>query len=94
MVKEFITNEDLHNNIKDGQKTFRVKKDAILTPLALDLVKKENIELIFDDKFSEQSFNDPCHNKKEDINVAYFTKEIILKFFYLMLKIRLFEELA
>jgi acetoin:2,6-dichlorophenolindophenol oxidoreductase subunit alpha len=95
LAKDIITNEYLSNNLKKGQKTLSIKKGAILTHLALDLIKKENIKLIFEDELPENnSKNDLYHNKKEDFIATDLPNEIILKFYYLMLKIRLFEELA
>jgi acetoin:2,6-dichlorophenolindophenol oxidoreductase subunit alpha len=93
--KDIITNEVLEKILKEGQKTLNIKKDVILTPLALDLIRKENIELNFEDGSSiKRSIDNLFKNKEEDYKITDLHAELILKFYYLMLKIRLFEELA
>ena len=95
MSKDVITQEILEKILKEGQNLLVITKDTILTPLAMDLINKENIKLDYrDDVILDNPDNNFSKIKETVYDIGKFPVELILKFYTLMLKIRLFEEVV
>ena len=59
MSKDIITREILEKILKEGQNLLVITKDTILTPLAMDLINKENIKLDYrEDSILDNPDND------------------------------------
>ena len=95
LSKDIITKEILEKILKEGQNLLVITKDTILTPLAMDLINKENIKLDYqDDIILDNPESDFSKIKKATDDINNLPLELILKFYTLMLKIRLFEEVV
>ena len=95
MSKDIITKEILEKILKEGQNLLVITKDTILTPLAMDLINKENIKLDYRDDVTLASPDNDLSKIKETVyDIDKFPTQLILKFYTLMLKIRLFEEVV
>ena len=95
MSKDIITREILEKILKEGQNLLVITKDTILTPLAMDLINKENIKLDYRDNIILDNPDNDFSKIKEIIyDIGKFPAQLILKFYTLMLKIRLFEEVV
>lgn len=95
MSKDVITQEILEKILKEGQNLLVITKDTILTPLAMDLINKENIKLDYrDDVILGYPDNNFSKIKETIYDINNFPTQLILKFYTLMLKIRLFEEVV
>ena len=95
LSKDIITREILEKILKEGQNLLVITKDTILTPLAMDLINKENIKLDYrDDVILDNPDNDFSKIKEIIYDIGKVPVELILKFYTLMLKIRLFEEVV
>ncbi len=84
MARRFITEEQIKDIIKSGGKTVNIPKSAIVSPLAMDLIKEKKLKIIYK----------KTKSGNRNYNLKDFPKELILSFYEIMLKIRLFEELA
>jgi len=93
--KQLITQKMIEEMLKSSKKILSISKDTILTPLAMDLINKENIKLDYrDDVILYNPDNDSSKIKETIYDVGKFPAQLILKFYTLMLKIRLFEEVV
>ena len=80
MQNEIITREIIENLAKDANGRIVLEKGTIITPLAYDYIVEKKIKLEF-----SQDEKPPLDD------IPY---DSILKLYYLMLKIRMFEEMA
>lgn len=108
MTKNLITQKDIEDILKQNTKTLVISADTIVSPLALDLIVKHGIKLIYDDKNCQGNItaisSSGTYDKTQagsseaalqtSYNPGDFPQELVLKFYYTMLKIRLFEELV
>ena len=95
MDKKLITQEMIEEMLKSSIKILSISKDTILTPLAMDLINKENIKLDYqDDTILDGPQSSLSKAGKDSYDISSFPAELILKFYTLMLKIRLFEEVV
>jgi acetoin:2,6-dichlorophenolindophenol oxidoreductase subunit alpha len=93
--KKLITQEVIEEMLKSSIKILSISKDTILTPLALDLINKENIKLDYgNDSILNNPDNDFSGIKETVYDIGKFPAQLILKFYTIMLKIRLFEEVV
>ena len=76
--EKLITEKDVIELLEAGTKNLSISKDTIITPLALDMIAENSIEIEYRDG-----------NDLKDLPA-----ELLLKFYYLLLKIRLFEEIV
>jgi len=95
LQKEIVTKEYAEKLAGQEAGTITLKKGAIITPLAYDYIRENNLKLEFADggetggiKKGEEGFKKGSHNFEE---LPYST---VLQFYYLMIKIRFFEEFA
>ena len=95
MPKNIITKECIENMMIEKSDTIILQKDSIITSIALDYIKEKNLKVIYQDK---SEFNNTGEEsavyKKDYYNINNLSSNLVLQFYYLMLKIRLFEELA
>ncbi|MBC8388300.1 MAG: thiamine pyrophosphate-dependent dehydrogenase E1 component subunit alpha [Actinobacteria bacterium] len=95
MDRKIITQEDVKEIISAGGKRLVILDDTTITSLARDLINKEGIKLEYKDKTKVDPLKNNSTRTKETVySINDFTKDLILQFYYLMLKIRLFEQLA
>lgn len=95
MNKNIITRENLETILKEGKDFLIISKDTIVTPLAKDLIDKEGIKLKYEDNDKSPALKDYYIGiNNSNYKLEEFSQKLILNFYYLMLKIRLFEELA
>jgi len=103
--KKLITQEIIEEMLKNSIKILSISKDTIVTPLAMDLINKSGVTVNYSDKNYENKItSDAVQIKNPQIDLALtveisydikdFPVELILKFYTLMLKIRLFEEVV
>jgi acetoin:2,6-dichlorophenolindophenol oxidoreductase subunit alpha len=103
--KKLITQEIIEEMLKNSEKSLSISKDTIITPLAMDLIGKSGVIVNYSDKNYENKItSDAAGIKNPQIDLAATAKvpydfekfpvELILKFYTLMLKIRLFEEVV
>lgn len=82
MDKKLITQKDIEDILKSGNMNLYIPGDSIVTPLAKEMAMEKGVTLSY-----EKETGEPCEIKD-------FSKDLTLSFYYLMLKIRLFEELV
>jgi acetoin:2,6-dichlorophenolindophenol oxidoreductase subunit alpha len=103
--KKLITQEIIEEMLKNSEKSLSISKDTIITPLAMDMISKNGVTINYSDKNYENKItSDAVGIKNPQIDLAATAKvpydfekfpvELILKFYTLMLKIRLFEEVV
>jgi hypothetical protein len=93
--RKIITQEDVKEIISAGGKRLVILNDTTITSLARDLINKEGIKLEYKDKTKVDPLENNSIKTKETVySINDFTKDTVLQFYYLMLKIRLFEQLA
>ena len=99
-----ITQKDIEELLKGNKKSLSVSQNTIITPSAMDLIRKNGVMLDYTDIiYGNKITSDAVQGKNPGIDsssaaeISYdikdFTTDLLLKFYYLMLKIRLFEEL-
>jgi acetoin:2,6-dichlorophenolindophenol oxidoreductase subunit alpha len=106
MTKNLITQKDIEDILKQNTKLLVISRDTIVSPLALDLIAEHGLKLSYDEKGCQDSTSaissNVCDKTQEgppetpsvSYNLKDFSQELVLKFYYTMLKIRLFEELV
>lgn len=105
MNKKLITQKEIEKFLGSGSKSLTISRDTIITPLAEDLIRKNEILLNFIDEIYENKITSELIQGKNfsDVSLciektAYdpsdFSSNLVLNFYYLMLKIRLFETLV
>jgi len=95
LTKNIITKENIENMLDKAGSSIILPKDAIITSLALDLIKEKRLSLVYEDNIElDSTKKEPEDYKNLQYDLNAFSSELILQFYYLMLKIRLFEELA
>lgn len=104
MGKKLITQEDIEELLKDNNKNLSIPKDTIITAAAMDLIRKKGVMLdynnnIYENKttlnnIKENSGIDSYGITKKAYDLKDFPSDLLSQFYYLMLKIRLFEELV
>ncbi len=92
---EVITKKDIEELLKRNSKSLTVSSNAVVTAIAMDLIKKNKIALDYSDPgpgdiAEDSSFKNKIFNPGKSGPPA----DLILSMYYLMLKIRLFEEHA
>lgn len=80
MEKILISQKEIEELIKNNKTFLKISKNTIITPAAVDILKDHNIRIEYEAEYTPEVKN--C------------SKEILLKFYYLMMKIRLFESLV
>ena len=95
MGNKIATKEDIEKlAVMPGNKII-LEEGTVITPLAMHYIKEKNIKLVFDKSGQATCFtNGPESLKKDNYSINELSNETILQFYYLMLKIRLFEEVA
>jgi acetoin:2,6-dichlorophenolindophenol oxidoreductase subunit alpha len=95
LTKNIITKDYIESILDKAGSNLILPKDAIITSLALDLIKEKRLNLVYEDNMELGSTKkEPGGYKNPQYDLNDFPSELILHFYYLMLKIRLFEELA
>ncbi len=94
MNRNILTEKDIKDIIRNGSMSITLPKDAIISPLAQDLIEKKGFRLNYQDIIppSTSALNAIC--KSASYNIGDLSKDLILSFYYLMLKIRFFEKLV
>jgi TPP-dependent pyruvate/acetoin dehydrogenase alpha subunit len=95
LPKNIATKEYIENMLGNSSNEIFLSKDSIITSLAQDLIKEKGLKIIFQDNLEADNIEEAPYNyKKSQYDINDFSSDLVLQFFYLMLKIRLFEELA
>lgn len=95
MDKKLITQKDIEEMLKSNKKILSISSNVIITPLAMDLIKKEGVKLdYYHETILSSNEYDSLKLKEKTYDINNFPSELVLKFYYYMLKIRLFEELV
>ena len=95
MHKNIVTKECIENILDKSCNEIFLNKDSIITSLAQDFIKEKKLKVIFQDNLEIDNINGkPQSYKKAQYDINGLSSELMLQFYYLMLKIRLFEELA
>ncbi len=103
MQKEIVTKEYVEKLAGQGAGTIILKKGSIITPLAYDYIEENNLKLEFakdGETVSVQKDEEDFGKENSDLEKLSYSdfKElpynIVLQFYYLMIKIRFFEEFA
>lgn len=101
--KKLITEKDARELLEKGAKNLTISKNTIITPLALDMIAGQGIVVEYTDRPPEDKELSgerkllgagSSGSNTEAYDLKVFQTELLLKFYYLMLKIRLFEELV
>ncbi|MHB1345898.1 MAG: thiamine pyrophosphate-dependent dehydrogenase E1 component subunit alpha [Candidatus Humimicrobiaceae bacterium] len=95
MNKNIITRENIENMpLSQGNEIF-LRKDSIITSLAQDIINEKGIKVIYKDDCEPDNQEKTSYTKNSSqYDINEFPPDQLKQFFYLMLKIRLFEELA
>jgi acetoin:2,6-dichlorophenolindophenol oxidoreductase subunit alpha len=88
MDKKLIVQKDIEELIRSGAASLAIDKGTIVTPLAAELAASSGITISYRGEPMQNSAAPQSYNIKD------YPASLILKFYYLMLKIRLFEELV
>jgi acetoin:2,6-dichlorophenolindophenol oxidoreductase subunit alpha len=95
LQKEIVTKEYIEKLALQPNGRIIVAEGAIITPLAYDYIMEKNLKLEFDrDGENDCSKKDEDSYKKENFPPEELLYETLLQFYYLMIKIRFFEEFA
>jgi len=93
--KEIVTKEYIEKLASQADSKIILEKGSIITPLAYDYIREKNLKLEFGkDGETDNIKKDAEGFKKGSYSLDELPYDTILQFYYLMLKIRLFEELA
>lgn len=95
MEKRILTRDEIENLAGKAGSRIILEEGTIITGLAMDYIREKNLQLEFDKTcMNYNTEKDSKGLKKGTYSIEDVSYEIILQFYYLMLKIRLFEEFA
>jgi len=95
MEKRILTRDEIEKLAGKAGSRIILEEGTIITGLAMDYIREKNLQLEFDKTTINYSTGKDAQGlKKGAYPVEDVPYEIILQFYYLMLKIRLFEEFA
>jgi acetoin:2,6-dichlorophenolindophenol oxidoreductase subunit alpha len=95
LSKNIITKEAIENTWDRSKNEVFLLRDSIVTPLAMDYIKERKIKIIYKDSsgIGPMDAYDPTIDGPQ-YPIEDFSSDLILSFYYYMLKIRFFEELV
>ncbi len=93
MDKKIITKDDIEKLLKGSKKDLIVSRDTVITSIAMELINREGINIIYENEqvVAKQDINKAAGSK---LIINNLSKDLVLSFYYLMLKIRFFEALV